>query len=111
MTPIHVMTPSEFKEYRRELHLQSENHVGLTSTQVSVLERLGRNKRIVGTMRGMCGWNWSWAVPSTDPLPKTLTMNSLIRRNIVWQVTKRRTAEQIDRGEVLFSVDIDDYGI
>lgn len=111
MKPIHLMTNLEFREYRRELHRQGENHVGLTSTQLSVLERLRRNKRIIGKMRGSCGWEWSWVSPSNDPLPKTLTMNSLLRRNLVWQVTKLpRTVEQIDKGEVLFSVDIDDYG-
>ena len=111
MGNISNMTDVEFREYRRELHRNVENHVDLTQTQLAVLELLRRNKRIVGTMHGTCGWKWSWTPPSNDVLPKTLTMNSLLRRNLVWQITKfPRTVEQIDKGEVLFSVDIDDYG-
>ena len=108
--PIHKMSKAEYKAYRTSL--MGQNKVGLSEIQKSTLSKIeSKGNRIIGIMHGTVGWNWRWPDDSTDDLPETLTMESLQCRNLVWQYTReRRTEAQIEAGEVIFSIDVDDYG-
>jgi hypothetical protein len=76
--------------------------IDLSNCQKQCLEELNHN-RINATPKGSVGWNLSWQYPTKTPIPKWITVRSLIIRNIVFQVP------QIQR--VVFSAHKEDMGI
>ena len=83
----------------------------LSFTQWEALAAIKMNGRLRGYMVGSRGWHWKWENDKVcEPTPKTTTMKSLIRRDLVYQM--RRVGHSLENGYIRFTLDYDEsvYG-
>jgi hypothetical protein len=77
----------------------------LSLVQWNALGAMKQHGDLIGYMVGSVGWKWEWVNNVNSPTPKTSTMKSLQRRNLVYQM--RRDDHAKENGYIKFTLDYD----